>query len=353
MYMSSALILHIPLKYYYNFFVEQKYGFNKRTKLVFFKDNLYIVLITTLLLVISFDFLVWLIDLRLFSEYYWISAFAIFAVFGMIITYAIFPVFIKILIGSTVPLQEVDIDAYTAIEQLYQKCGFNTKKVLMSLRSKRSTHANAFVMDMFGVKQVVLYDNLLQLAGIDTNANKVKQLQNQDLKEQTDDRSLQTDKQDGRNNELNQSRNEKLVIKDPKVSGIEKIVAVLAHEIGHQKYWHTYKLLVFVLVAVFFLFFIFSQLKKTDFFAIIFGFIGEIGEKIEYNQEFVNLFGIFVAIKSHLSLIMWIINILQRRLENQADQYAVKLGYGQALGNFLISMSKENLSDLNPDPLYI
>ena len=43
---------------------------------------------------------------------------------------------------------------------------------------------------------------------------------------------------------------------------------------------------------------------------------------------------------------------MSRKFEYQADNFSCELGYGEELKSALTKLSKENKSDLDPDPLY-
>ena len=49
----------------------------------------------------------------------------------------------------------------------------------------------------------------------------------------------------------------------------------------------------------------------------------------------------------------YIANALSRKHEYEADAFAAKEGYGEDLISSLKKLSKESLSDINPDPLIV
>ena len=49
----------------------------------------------------------------------------------------------------------------------------------------------------------------------------------------------------------------------------------------------------------------------------------------------------------------WGVNFLSRQREYQADRYAQNSGFGRALADALVRLSKNNLSNLTPHPAYV
>jgi STE24 endopeptidase len=179
----------------------------------------------------------------------------------------------------------------TAIENFSNKVGFKLDNIYVIDGSKRSTKANAYFTGLGKKKRIVLYDTLI--------------------------------------NDL--STNE--------------IVAVLAHEIGHYKKKHTLISLIASILQIGLMLYILSL------------FIGnpELSKALGVNKPSFHIgliaFGIlFSPISTIIGLVM---NIVSRKNEYQADNFA-KENYG---GKYLISalkkLSKNSLSNLTPHPAYV
>lgn len=146
----------IPFFLYYDFILEKKYGFNRKTLKVFFKDFFITLLLhnaifTPLLFIIKFivnTFPNFPLYLTLFM-----TAFRVF----MII---IFPNFITPLYHKVTPLENIELKE--KVEKLAEKVGFTINKIEVIDGSTRSSHSNAYFIGIFKAKRIVFYDTLLK-----------------------------------------------------------------------------------------------------------------------------------------------------------------------------------------------
>lgn len=173
-------VLGLPFALYDTFVIEEKFGFNKTTKKVFFMDTLKSLLITTILAGSILTAVLFIY--QNLQNWFWILAWVLLAVFSLFMfmfgTSLIIPLFNKL-----TPIEEGELK-----DQISEYClsqGFSLKRLFVMDGSKRSTKANAFFSGLGKSKTIVLFDTLI----------------------------------------------EKLETKE--------IVAVLAHEIGHFKKKHT------------------------------------------------------------------------------------------------------------------
>lgn len=123
-----------------------------------------------------------------------------------------------------------------------------------------------------------------------------------------------------------------------------ELVAVLAHEIWHYKKKHTLQMLFFGLVQTFIMFFVlWLALNYTEIsFAL--------GANTYSFAVSLVAFGILFT---PLSIIFWLFwNILSRKNEYQADEYAAINYKPKKLRSALIKLSRNNLSNLTPHPIY-
>ncbi|MDP4600571.1 MAG: M48 family metallopeptidase [Polaribacter sp.] len=189
-------ILTTPFSYYQTFVIEEKFGFNKSTKKIFWTDKLKGWLMSIILGggILSIIMLFYKYSGADFWIYTWVLI-AVFTVF-MNLFYAklIVPIFNK-----QTPLGEGELK--TAIENYAQKVGFTLQNIFVIDGSKRSTKANAYFSGFGSQKRITLYDTLIN--------------------------DLET----------------------------EEIVAVLAHEVGHYKRKHIiFNLIVSLLLTGFMLY---------------------------------------------------------------------------------------------------
>jgi len=155
--MLGSDILTTPLSYYKTFVIEEKYGFNKSTRLLFFIDKIKGWLLMTLLGGSILALVIWFYQQtgKNFWIYTWIfmAAFSIF----MMLFYSslIVPLFNK-----QTPLQEGELK--NKLEDFAKKVGFNLDKIFVIDGSKRSTKANAYFTGFGKKKRIVLYDTLIK-----------------------------------------------------------------------------------------------------------------------------------------------------------------------------------------------
>jgi STE24 endopeptidase len=193
------------------------------------------------------------------------------------------------LFNKQTPLPEGELR--TEIEKFAQKVDFKLKNIFVIDGSKRSTKANAYFTGFGPKKRIVLYDTLMD--------------------------KMTTD----------------------------EIVAVLAHEVGHYKHKHTLKNMLISLPTSLLLFYLLGLILKSDALAQALG-----GTTANFHLN-VLAFGI---IYSPVSLLLDLAtNLLSRKYEYQADNYAAKYGFGNQLISGLKKLSATSLSNLMPHPLYV
>ena len=286
-YMAVSTIISIPFSYYDTFVIEERFGFNKTTKTTFWLDTLKSALLTLVLggILLSVIFILY-DELR---QTFWIwatlvcAAFIIF--FSLFYSNLIVPLFNK-----QKPLEEGELR--TAIENAAREMGFSIKDIYVINGSKRSNKANAYFTGFGMKKRVVLYDTLIE------------QLTS------------------------------------------EEIVAVLAHELGHNKHHDTIKTMIMSIVMVAVNLFVFSLLADNPELSHALG-----GTR---DHSFALALVAFSLLFSPIDLILDpIINGVSRRCEYSADAFATKYGHGEHLISGLKKLSANTLSNLTPHPAVV
>lgn len=178
-----------------------------------------------------------------------------------------------------------------AIEQYAQKVGFELKNIFVIDGSKRSTKANAYFSGFGKQKRVTLFDTLIE-----------------DLNE-------------------------------------EEIVAVLAHEVGHYKRKHIIVNLTASIVLTGFTLFILSLFINDPQVSQAIGV-----STPSFHAALVGFALLYSPISEFTGLLM---NLLSRKFEFQADDFAKKTFAAQPLITSLKKLSKNNLSNLTPHPAYV
>jgi len=221
-------------------------------------------------------------------DLWWLWVWCFFLAFGIFMMY-ISPYVIEPLFHKFTPVGDEKLE--DGIRSLMEKVGIKVSRVFKIDASKRTKHTNAYFTGIGKVKRIVLYDTLIEKMNYD------------------------------------------------------EIMSVLAHEAGHWKKKHILKSIIvtetIALIAIYvayhviqsdFLMTLFN-IKESSLFAklIILGFIGSI-----VSFPFGPVFHYF-----------------SRRHENEADKYSFDLtGNPDSMISALVKLSKDNLSNLHPHPLY-
>lgn len=204
LFLANDLIT-IPFSWYDTFVIEQRFGFNKVTPLIFITDKLKGYVITAL---IGGGLFYLIISIYLLTpDYFWIIAWSVITIFSLFMS-MFYSELIVPLFNKQTPLEAGELR--DSIEKFASKANFKLKNIYVIDGSKRSTKANAYFTGFGPKKRIVLYDTLMD--------------------------KMTTD----------------------------EIVAVLAHEIGHYKHKHTLKNLLVSLPSSLFLFFLLGIFLKSN-----------------------------------------------------------------------------------------
>lgn len=212
-FVMVSTVVSLPISYYSNFVMEEKYGFNKLTIKLWLTD-----MIKGLALGIALGGPTIAAFLKII-EYFGDSfiGYAMAFMFGFqLLAMSIFPLFIQPLFNKFTPLEDGELK--TAIEALATQQKFPLSKLYVVDGSKRSSHSNAYFTGLPWSKQIVIYDTLISH------------------------------------------------------SSIPEVVAVLAHEIGHWKLNHLPRMMLFSQAHLLLVFSMFSAFVKNKSLYSSFGF---------------------------------------------------------------------------------
>ena len=141
-------------------------------------------------------------------------------------------------------------------------------------------------------------------------------------------------------------KNKKVVLYDTLIKNhtTDELVAVLAHEIGHYKLNHVKTNMVISIITTGFMLFILSN----------FIFNSDISYALGGNVSFrhLEIFAFFIIYSPISSIISVLMNIKSRKNEYEADEYAVKNFKKGPMEDALRKLSKDNLTNMTPHPLY-
>ncbi len=191
--------------------------------------------------------------------------------------------------NKQMPLEDGELK--TAIKQFASKIGFKIQNIYVIDGSKRSSKANAYFSGFGSQKRITLYDTLIK--------------------------DLTTD----------------------------EIVAVLAHEVGHYKNKHIiYNMILSVLLMGLTLY-ILSLLVGNLMLSQALG--------VSTNSFHIGLIAFSILYSPISEITSFFMNILSRKFEYQADNYAKTHFTSSSLISALKKLSKNSLSNLTPDNLYV
>ena len=183
-----------------------------------------------------------------------------------------------------------DGDLKEKLNSYANKVGFALSNIFVIDGSKRSTKANAYFSGFGKNKKVVLYDTL--------------------IKNHTND----------------------------------ELVAVLAHEIGHYKLRHIISNMIFSILSTGLMLYIMSNFLYNS--EISYALRGNISFR---HFEIFAFLILYTPIDRFISIVM---NIKSRNNEYEADNFAVQTYKKLPMISALKKLSRDNLSNLTPHPLY-
>lgn len=206
-------LFHLPLDWYSQFQIEERFGFNRSTLKLWISDK-----IKGLLLICAIGVPVLWVILKFFEimpNTWWLWAFAFFFGFQLLMM-ILYPQLIMPLFNKLEPMKDGDLK--DRLMRLAGRTGFKASTIQVIDGSKRSGHSNAFFTGFGKFRRIVLFDTLIE------------QLEPVELE------------------------------------------AVLAHEIGHYKKGHVLKLLAVSAVTTFLMFAAIAWLINKPWFYESFGF---------------------------------------------------------------------------------
>jgi len=281
-----STLLTAPLSYIRNMGIEQKYGFNKMTVKTFFVDLVKEFVISTGLMCGLICVVV--------AVHQAMGSWLIIVLTGVLLAFVtamtfLQPVFTRIF-NKLTPLEEGSLR--TRLTELLEKNDCTVRQISVTDGSKRSTKANAYFGGFGKMKTIVLYDTLLE--------------------QMTED----------------------------------EIVAIFAHEMGHNKHKDTLKMLGMNVLNI--------LLIACSLWAVVslpeiykdFGFDG-----VNYGFAFV-LAG-SVCLSFITPFVGLFTSALSRKFEYAADKFAVDNGCGPELISGLKKLVRNSFGSLAPHPVIV
>lgn len=311
-----STIMDLPWSLYGTFVVEEKHGFNKQTLGFYFKDKIKKFIISQIIMLPILSCIIFIIKAT--GDYFFVYVW-FFCGLVLLVLMTVYPDYIAPLFDKFTPLPEGNLKSQ--IEKLAKSIHFPLTKIFVVDGSKRSAHSNAYFYGFFKNKRIVLFDTLIDESILEKPISK----ENDQVAENKSE-----DHKESAKTGCNQ----------------EEILAVLGHEMGHWSLNHVAKNLIIVQVNLFMCFFVFGLLYKADVLYNAFGFIDQKPVIIGIVIIFQFIFAPYNEISSFL------MNMLSRKFEFQADTFAKSLNCAADLRCALIKLNKDNLGFPIYDELY-
>ncbi len=160
--MLVSALIDVPFEYYKTFVVDEKFGFNKMTRAMFFSDLVKQSAVGIALGAPILFAALWLMQGA--GQYWWLYLWMVWSVFNLVML-AVYPTFIAPIFNKFSPLKD---DALKQrIEALLTKCGFKSQGLFVMDGSTRSSHGNAYFTGFGTSKRVVFFDTLLDRLNAD------------------------------------------------------------------------------------------------------------------------------------------------------------------------------------------
>lgn len=283
--MLLSSVLDLPFSIYSTFVIEQRFGFNRTSAKTFVIDIGKGILLALALGVPLIWVVLWLMQQA--GSLWWLYTWMVWTGFGLFIAWA-YPKWIAPIFNKFTPLE--DGETLTRINNLLQRCGFNSNGVFVIDGSKRSSHGNAYFAGFGKNKRIVFFDTLL------------KSLNNDELE------------------------------------------AVLAHELGHFKHKHIIKSMAISMITSLLGLWLLAWLMEQSWFYTALG--------VSQPSNYMALLLFSITLPVFTFLLHPLMSLLSRKNEFEADRFAAQQSNAQYLINALVNMYKENASTVTPDPLY-
>ncbi len=153
---AISSVLDLPFACYRTFGIEQRFGFNKMTPLMFIVDMVKNTALAAALGIPLVACILWLMERA--GNLWWLYAWLIWVAFNLVIL-TVYPVWIAPLFNKFVPLNDPQLQE--RIERLLKRCGFKAQGLMVMDGSRRSSHGNAYFTGFGKSKRIVFFDTLL------------------------------------------------------------------------------------------------------------------------------------------------------------------------------------------------
>lgn len=282
-------LLDLPLDWYRQFVLEQRFGFNKMTPGLWFSDLIKSSIVGAVIGLPLLWVVLTLMDKS--GDLWWFYTWLVWSGFQLLMI-AIYPSVIAPMFNKFTPLEDASLKQ--RIEDLMARVGFASRGLFVMDGSKRSAHGNAYFSGFGRAKRIVFFDTLL-------------------------------------------SRLEP-----------QEIEAVLAHELGHFKLRHIVKRVAVMFAMSLAFLALLGYLQGQAWFYTGLGVLPFMNASNDGMALilFILVLPVFTFPLAPLS------SITSRKHEFEADAFAARHTDGRHLVSALVKMYEDNASTLTPDPLH-
>lgn len=282
-------LLDLPLDWYRQFVLEQRFGFNKMTPALWLSDLVKSSIVGAVIGLPLLWVVLTLMDKS--GDLWWFYTWLVWSGFQLLMI-AIYPSVIAPMFNKFTPLEDASLKQ--RIEGLMARVGFASRGLFVMDGSKRSAHGNAYFSGFGRAKRIVFFDTLL-------------------------------------------SRLEP-----------QEIEAVLAHELGHFKLRHIVKRVAVMFAMSLAFLALLGYLKGQAWFYTGLGVLPFMNASNDGMALilFILVLPVFTFPLAPLS------SITSRKHEFEADAFAARHTDGRHLVSALVKMYEDNASTLTPDPLH-
>ena len=155
--MLLMMLMELPFSLYSTFRVEARFGFNKMTAALFWKDFLKGLALAVALGLPLVAVVLWLMEKS--GAYWWLYAWIVWMAFNILLL-AIYPVWIAPLFNKFTPMNNPALQE--RIERLLERCAFKVQGLMVMDGSLRSSHGNAYFTGFGKSRRIVFFDTLLE-----------------------------------------------------------------------------------------------------------------------------------------------------------------------------------------------
>jgi STE24 endopeptidase len=289
-FMLVGTLLELPFEWFSTFHLEQRFGFNRMTAGMFWKDHLKGLGVAAVIGLPMAALVLWIMQAT--GGLWWLWAWGAWVGFNLLLL-VIYPTVIAPLFNTFKPLDDETLAQ--RVQALMSRCGFAAKGLFVMDGSRRSAHANAYFTGLGAAKRVVFYDTLLaRLAP-------------------------------------------------------GEVEAVLAHELGHFKRKHVAKRMVSIFALSLASLALLGWLSSQAAFYTGLG----VTPNLNAPNAALALLLFVHALPPFMYFVSPVMAQVSRKHEFEADAFACAHTKADDLASALLKLHEDNAGTLTPDPLYV